>query len=109
MLNEIKALAKANKHSAAKILMKDLVRIRRQSDQYLIMETQLKGMAMQVSNSEVQMAINQALKGATSAMSAANDQMNVKDIQNIMKQFAKESEKMGMKQEMVFKIRLRIA
>lgn len=81
--------------------MKDLVRIRRQADQYLMMESQLKSMAMQIATSETQMAINMALKGATSAITTANEKMDVKEIQQIMKQFAKESEKMGMKQDMV--------
>lgn len=82
--------------------MKDLVRVRRQSDQYLLMESNLKSMAIQIDTSSAQLEINAALRGATSAITTANEQMDVKEIQQVMKQFAKESEKMGMKQEMVY-------
>ena len=81
--------------------MKDLVRLRKQVDQYFLMESQLKSMAMQMGTLQAQSEINFALKAATQTMGKVNESMDVKDIQQIMKQFAKESEKMGVKMELV--------
>lgn len=82
-------------------MMKDLVRLRRQTDQYLMMESQLKSIGLQVATMQTQAEINSALRSATSTMTKVNDSMDIKDIQNVMKQFAKNSEAMGVKMEMV--------
>lgn len=81
--------------------MKDLVRLRRQCDQYLLMQSQLKSIGLQVATLQTQAEINDALRGATSTMTKVNDSMNIKEIQQVMKQFAKNSEAMGVKMEMV--------
>jgi len=81
--------------------MKDLVRLRRQCDQYLIMESQLKSIGLQVGTMQTQVEINDAMRGATSTMSKVNESMDIREIQHIMKQFAKNSEAMGVKMEMV--------
>ena len=86
--------------------MKDLIRLRNQVNQYFMMESQLKSMAMQLSTLGAQTAINNALRAATSGMTKANEAMNIKDIQQVMKQFAKASETMGVKMEMVLLVSL---
>ena len=82
-------------------MMRDLIRLRRQVDQYFLMESQLKSMSMNLSTMQVQTEINVALRAATQTMGKVNEKMDVKDIQQIMKQFSKESEKMGVKMELV--------
>lgn len=82
-------------------MMKDLVRLRRQCDQYLLMGSQLKSIGLQVSTMQTQAEINAALRGATSTMTKVNAAMDIKEIQQVMKQFAKNSEMMGVKMEMV--------
>ena len=42
-----------------------------------------------------------ALKGVNSVMSSVNEQMNMQDIRNILTEFSKQSDKMGMQQEMM--------
>lgn len=82
-------------------MMKDLIRLRRQCDQYLITQSQLKSIGLQIATLQTQVEINAALKGASSTMANVNDSMNIKEIQQIMKQFARNSEAMGMKMDMV--------
>ena len=43
----------------------------------------------------------ESLKGVNSVMSAVNGEMNPQQMAQIMKEFAKETEKMGMQQEMM--------
>lgn len=82
--------------------MRDLIRLRKQEDQYFLMESQLKSMSMQIATMSTHSEITMALRAATQTMGKVNDKMDVKDIQQVMKQFAKESEKMGLKMEIVF-------
>ena len=82
-------------------MMKDLVRLRHQSDQYLMMASLLQSMSMQLSSIQTQAQICTALKGATSTMTKVNEKMDIKDIQQVMRQFAKTSESVGVKMEMV--------
>ena len=82
-------------------MVKDLVRLRHQSDQYLMMASQLQSMSMQLSTIQTQAQICTALKGATSTMAKVNESMDIKDIQQVMRQFAKVSESVGVKMEMV--------
>ena len=53
MLKEIKKMAEKNQHAAAKIMSKDLVRSRKQREQYLMMSSQLKSMAMQMQSMQM--------------------------------------------------------
>lgn len=61
-------LAKQNKHAPAKILIKDLVRTRKQIDNLYNMHSQLKAMAMQMSTITSNIAISDSLKKASTTM-----------------------------------------
>eukprot|EP00826_Nyctotherus_ovalis_P036132 TRINITY_DN3185_c0_g2_i1.p1 TRINITY_DN3185_c0_g2~~TRINITY_DN3185_c0_g2_i1.p1 ORF type:complete len:162 (-),score=13.35 TRINITY_DN3185_c0_g2_i1:217-702(-) len=100
-LAELKVLARQNNHSAAKILIKDLTRLRKQCDQYLLMQSQLKSIGFQVSTLQAQTEVNAALRGATETMTRVNETMDVKEIQEVMKQFVRNVEKMGVNMDLV--------
>jgi type VI protein secretion system component VasF len=81
--------------------MKDLVRSRHQVDQYYNMASQLKGMSMTLGSMKATAEINSALRSATQTMTHVNEKMSIKQVQEIMKAFAKEQEKFSVGQEMV--------
>ena len=81
--------------------MKDLVRLRKQRDKYLIMQSQMKSIALQVDTLQAQIEINEALKGATSTMTKVNESMDIREVQSVMKQFMKNAEEIGVKMELV--------
>jgi len=81
--------------------MKDLVKLRRQCDQYMMMEAQLKSIGLKISTMAAQTEINEALRGATNIMTKANQAMDIKDIQQVMKQFVKNSERIDINREMM--------
>jgi len=101
MLKEIKKMAQANQHQAAKIMSKDLVRSRQQRNQYLTMSSQLKSMQMQMQSMQMNQNIMTALQGSNAVMSKINEDMNVSEIRDVLKEFNKEMEKSEMKGEMV--------
>lgn len=100
-LKEIKKLATAGRHDAAKIMAKDVSRMRAQQNQMLMMSSQLKSMTMQLTNSQTQKTIMTALQGSTQVMNQINADMDVSAISNVLKEFNKELGKQEMKQDMV--------
>jgi charged multivesicular body protein 2A len=101
ILGEIKKLATKGLHGPAKIRAKDLARTRSQVGQLYILGSQLKGVSMQLASVSGNAAVMEALQKSTEAISAVEGAMNVKDIMQMMKDYSKESEKLGMKQEMM--------
>lgn len=101
ILNDIKKLAQKGLHGPAKIRAKDLARLRNQVSQLYNLGSQLKGIEMQLAAVSGNAAVMEALKKSTEAISAVEGSMSVKDILNMVKEYSKESEKLGMKQEMM--------
>ena len=62
----------------------------------------MKSLSMQLSSMATQTEVTSALKAASSTMGKVNEKMDIKDIQKVMKEFAKSSESMGIKMEMVY-------
>lgn len=56
---------------------------------------------MQLSQVEGNAAVMEALGVATKSLHAVGESMSVKDIMNMIKDYTKETEKLGMKQEMM--------
>lgn len=62
-----------------------------------MMNSQLKSIEMQMSSMQMNSTMMEALSGATSVMSTANENMDVAQIRDTLKDFNKEMEKAGMK------------
>ena len=101
ILNDIKKLAPKGLHGPAKVRAKDLARLRNQVSQLYILGSQLKGINMQLASVSGNAAVMEALQKSTQAISAVEGSMSIKDIMNMCKEYSKESEKLGMKQEMM--------
>lgn len=98
---EIKKMAMAGQHDAAKIMAKDISKNRMMRKQYLMMGTQLKSLEMQMTSMQMNKAVMEGLKGATGVMSKINADMNVNEIKDVLKVFSKEMMKADMNGEMM--------
>jgi len=98
---EIKKLAKQGQVPAAKILAKDLVRTRNYITKMYTMRAQLQSVSMQLSTMKTTAAMNTAMAGATKAMMRMNKKMDLPAMQKITMEFQKQTEMMGMKEEMI--------
>ena len=56
---------------------------------------------MKLSTAEINASMVDALQGVNKVMEGVNEQMDIQQIQAILREFAKNSEKMEMKQEMM--------
>lgn len=101
IIQDIKKTAKAGQMNAAKVMAKDLVRTRRYIQKFYQMKTQLQAVSLRIQGLRSNQQMAEAMKGATTAMSAMNRNMNLPQIQRIMMEFEKESEIMDMKEEMM--------
>eukprot|EP00347_Sterkiella_histriomuscorum_P021172 403334975 len=100
-LKEIQKLAKMGQHGAAKVLAKDVARMRSQVTQYYAMSSQLKAMSMKMSTMHSYTEIMKGLAGSTNVLQMMNEQMNIQQIQTVLKDFTKESMKQGINQEAI--------
>jgi charged multivesicular body protein 2A len=71
------------------------------------MSSQLKAISMKLSTAEINQSMVDALKGVNTVMEKVNATMDIHSIQEVLKEFAKQSEKMEMQQEMVNAINAR--
>ena len=85
--------------AAAKILAKDIVRIRNQVTQYYAMSSQLKALSMKMSTMQSYEVIANSLKGSSQVLAQMNEQMDIQQIQQVLKEFNKETMKSEMKQD----------
>ena len=61
-----------------------------------MMSSQLKAISMKLETAGTSATMVEAMKGVTGVMSKVNEDMNVSNIKDTLKEFAKESEKLDM-------------
>jgi charged multivesicular body protein 2A len=89
---EIKKNAKNGQVSAAKALAKQYVRSKQFINKFVMMETQLKGIALQMQTIKSTHAMGEAMKGVASAMQKVNKQFNLPELNKIMSDFMREND-----------------
>jgi division protein CdvB (Snf7/Vps24/ESCRT-III family) len=100
-LEEVKAQAKKGKHEAAKIIAKEVVNVRKQINQFYIMQTQLKCLEMKLGSMEASTQIAGVISSATKTMKLTEEKLNTKEIQTVLKEFSKQTAMIDMKGEML--------
>lgn len=98
---EIKAEAKKGNKQSATILAKQLVKMRQQKTRLLVGKTQMKGIGMNLTAMNAQVTVANTMKTAGQAMQSMNAAVDPVALQRTMAQFAAESEKFSMTQEMM--------
>ena len=100
-MKEVKKLATAGQHNAAKILSKDIARNRTQRNQYRQIASQMTVMKNQMASMQMNQQVLQSLQGSTQVMTAVNAEMNPQQMMETMKAFSMEMEKAGIQGEMM--------
>ena len=93
LISDIKKSAKQGQMGPVKIMAKDLVRSKRFIQKMIEMRSHLWGVQQRMNEMKSTHAMTDAMKGASRAMVRMNKQMNMPQIQKIMREFAMESEK----------------
>ncbi|KAJ2998243.1 ESCRT-III subunit protein did4 [Globomyces sp. JEL0801] len=101
LIADIKKSAKANQMGACKVMAKDLVRTRRYIQKFYQTRTQVQAISLQIQTFQSNQQMATAMKGVTKALASMNKGANLPQISKIMEDFARESEMMDMKQEVM--------
>ena len=101
IIADMKKAAKENNVKSLRIMAKDVVRSRRNQEKFMGLKAQLHAVSMQMVTMQSTQALTEAMRNATLAMRRMNRQMNLPQLQNIMAEFAKQTEMMEETQEMV--------
>lgn len=98
---QIKKLAKQGQVEAARIMAKDLVRVRNHITRTYQMRTQLQSVSMQLSTMRTNEAMAGAMGNAVKIMARMNKSLNLPAMQQVLMNFEMEHGKMEMTQEMM--------
>jgi len=101
VIADIKKTAKTGQMDAVKVMAKDLVRTRQHIKKFMLMRANMQAVSLKMTTMKSQHTMAQSMKGVTKAMGRMNKTMNMPQIQKIMAEFAKQSEMMEMKGEMM--------
>lgn len=101
LIMDMKACAKKGQDSSVKIMAKDLVRIRKHQEKLLNMCAQLRGISLQMTEVASTATLAQSMGQVTRSMTILSQQIKLPALQKIMMEFAKQSDQMEMKQEML--------
>lgn len=101
MIAEIKRLAKSNNIGPVKVMAKDLVRLRRHVQKFYDMKSQINGVDLRLQTMNSTQTMADVIKGVTPALVKINKQMNLPELNNMMKEFYKENQRMEMTEEMM--------
>lgn len=98
---EMKKMAKQDQVDAVRIMARDLVRTRKYNQKMYRMRTQIQGISLRMQTMQSSSQMAEAMKGVTKAMRSMNKKMNIPEMQRIMREFEKQNEMMGMKEDMM--------
>eukprot|EP00388_Colpodella_angusta_P018640 GDKJ01046485.1.p1 GENE.GDKJ01046485.1~~GDKJ01046485.1.p1 ORF type:complete len:226 (+),score=52.42 GDKJ01046485.1:66-680(+) len=98
---EMKKMAKQDQMDSVRIMAKDLVRTRKFAQKMYRMKTQIQGVSLRLTTMQATGQMTKAMMGVTKAMQMMNAKMNIPQMQAVMREFEKQNEIMGMKEEMM--------
>lgn len=101
VIAEIKKLAKQGQLPSAKVLAKDLVRMRAQVTKMYAMRSQLQSVEMQMQTMKSTALLGQSLEGVTRAMVTMNKTINLPALNATMREFLQENQRMDLTEEMM--------
>ena len=93
---EIRKQAKSNNIASVKVMAKDLVRTRKYVSKFLAMRSHLQGINLRMQTVKSTEAMARNLKATTAAMSKVNAKLNLPELNAVLQEFQKETEKMGI-------------
>eukprot|EP00035_Acanthoeca_spectabilis_P005768 m.117250 g.117250 ORF g.117250 m.117250 type:complete len:212 (-) comp13178_c0_seq1:118-753(-) len=99
--NDIRKSAKDQQMAVCRIQAKDLVRTRKHIRKMLQMKTQIQAVSLKIQTMKSTVTMAEAMKGVSKAMGKMNKTMNMPQLQQVMRDFERESGVMDAKQDMM--------
>ena len=96
---EIAKLAKKGMHKPAKIMAKDVAKLNAQIEQTYMIQSQLKAISFQLTQAQTSKEMGGILGLSAETLASVNEDMDIKSIMNVCKDFAKNSDMLDSKNE----------
>ena len=100
-LDEFKKMAQNGNYAGAKMMAKDIVRIKNQTNNMDKFSGQLKGLSMKVQTANSLNTMSNAIENSAQAMNKVNQNINIENLQNKGREMIKQNEKLEMKANMI--------
>ncbi len=101
IMAEIQKALKSHQDITAKSLAKTLIQNRKQQERFLKTKGQVSALQHKTTAMASQSALQQAMKTSADVMTRMNQQFNVQQTQNVMREFQKQAQTSDMKEEMM--------
>eukprot|EP01135_Chromosphaera_perkinsii_P008990 Nk52_evm8s1569 gene=Nk52_evmTU8s1569 len=98
---DIKAAAKKGDNATAKVLAKQLIKVREQKNKTAVMKSRVAGISAQQQSMHSSHKMAQVMGNTAQAMHQVNKTMDVKKVQKNMMEFEKQNQHMEMTEEMM--------
>ena len=101
MMGEIKKMALKGQHQGAKMMARDIVRLKTQIDKLTEFTGQLTAVSMRIGSISTLNELSDAMETAGKAMTLVSSKLDSKKLNEMARTMMKEDDKLGMKQEMM--------
>ncbi|KAF7458131.1 Charged multivesicular body protein 2a [Cryptosporidium felis] len=101
LLREIRKAVEKDYTESAKIFSRDILRVRKQMEKLNLARSQLMGAELRLTSVKSQLQVNSTLTDLNSVMGKVNDSTEISRIQGILTNFAKESDKLDVKGDII--------
>ncbi len=101
IVSSIKKAAKANQIRSVRTQTKDLIRIRKQQDKFDSLTAQLRAISMQMTSIASISTLSESLQNVSKSMTLLNAQVDLPQLKAVIRDFAKQSASMEMKNGLI--------
>ncbi|TRY50367.1 Snf7 [Cryptosporidium tyzzeri] len=101
LMRELRIAVEKGYTESAKIFSRDILKLRKQMERLSLARSQLMGAELRLTSVKSQLQVNSAISDLNSIMGRVNDSTEISRIQGILKNFARESDKMDVKGEII--------
>lgn len=99
LIAQIRRDAKAGRLDLARTQAKDLIRIQKQQKKFSALTSHLRAVSMRVSSMASSQALQESLHKVTESMTTLNKQMDLPQLQEVTREFARQNLQMEFKQD----------
>ncbi|OII75018.1 DID domain-containing protein [Cryptosporidium ubiquitum] len=101
LMREIRVAVEKGYTESAKIFSRDILKVRRQMEKLNLARSQLMGAELRLTSVKSQLQVNSAISDLNSIMGKVNESTEISRIQGILRNFARESDKLDVKGDII--------
>ncbi|KAH8581983.1 charged multivesicular body 2a [Cryptosporidium sp. chipmunk genotype I] len=101
LMKEIRIAVEKGYTESAKIFSRDILKVRKQMERLNLARSQLMGAELRLTSVKSQLQVNSAISDLNSIMGKVNDSTEISTIQGILRNFARESDKLDVKGDII--------